>query len=94
MDRNICIGFIVGVVGVLVVIGLAFGLVHIFNTKNGSSKTIQKGLSPCLKSLENDGYCDDVNNFAACNYDGGDCCGENVDTTFCHLCNCIGNSNY
>ena len=89
MDRNIYIGLIVGVVGIVAVIGLAFGLVHILNSKNRSSETLQKGLSPCLQSLENDGYCDDVNNHDACNFDGGDCCGDNVDTTFCHLCDCL-----
>ena len=25
-----------------------------------------------------DGYCDDVNNNIGCTYDGGDCCGSNV----------------
>ena len=25
-----------------------------------------------------DGTCDDKNNFAGCDYDGGDCCGPNV----------------
>jgi hypothetical protein len=34
-----------------------------------------------------------VNNIAACNYDGGDCCGENVRFQFCNqdsgLCKCI-----
>ena len=27
-----------------------------------------------------DDYCDDGNNNQECNYDGGDCCGPNVDT--------------
>ena len=30
-----------------------------------------------------DNYCDDFLNTAACGYDGGDCCGEDVDTTYC-----------
>ncbi len=31
--------------------------------------------SGCGKALfKGDGYCDDVNNNAACGYDGGDCC--------------------
>ena len=29
-------------------------------------------------SLHADGYCDDVNNNEACFFDGGDCCGSNV----------------
>ena len=35
-----------------------------------------------------DNYCDDVNNNADCSYDGGDCCGPNVDTTYCTDCEC------
>ena len=30
-----------------------------------------------------DGYCDDGTNTAECNYDGGDCCGSNVNIQFC-----------
>ena len=30
-----------------------------------------------------DGFCDDVNNNDQCNWDGGDCCGENVYTDYC-----------
>ena len=38
-----------------------------------------------------DGYCDDITNNMACNYDGGDCCGDNVNTQYCSECQCIGN---
>merc|ERR1712108_125494 len=38
--------------------------------------------------LGGDGICDDFNNFASCNFDGGDCCGSNVNTHFCHECKC------
>ena len=38
-----------------------------------------------------DGYCDDVTNNMECNYDGGDCCGDNINTQFCTECQCIGN---
>ena len=44
MDRNICIGFIVGLISVVVVIGLAFGLVHILNTYSGIKLMITKVL--------------------------------------------------
>ena len=33
-----------------------------------------------------DGYCDDQNNKEACFFDGGDCCGPNVFTDFCTVC--------
>ena len=37
-----------------------------------------------------DGYCDDGTNIAACNYDGGDCCGSCVLTEYCSNCDCLG----
>ena len=36
-----------------------------------------------------DGVCDDENNNAECQYDGGDCCGDNVDTSVCTECQCL-----
>ena len=39
-----------------------------------------------------DGYCDDVINNQECNYDGGDCCGGNVNTDYCDECFCFPNS--
>ena len=36
-----------------------------------------------------DGYCDDENNNPGCNYDGGDCCGANVNKLYCSECLCI-----
>ena len=36
-----------------------------------------------------DGYCDDGNNNQECNFDGGDCCGPNVNTEYCTECQCL-----
>ena len=36
-----------------------------------------------------DGECDDVNNNEACFFDGGDCCGSNVNTQYCNICQCL-----
>jgi len=36
-----------------------------------------------------DGFCDDDNNNDACDFDGGDCCGDNVQTTYCSACQCL-----
>ena len=36
-----------------------------------------------------DGYCDDINNNQACFFDGGDCCGSNVNTQYCTECLCL-----
>ena len=37
-----------------------------------------------------DGYCDDDNNNEGCDWDGGDCCGENVKMDNCTYCECLG----
>ena len=41
-----------------------------------------------------DGFCDDTNNIEECNYDGGDCCGINVQKNFCVNCTCTGRCKY
>ena len=35
-----------------------------------------------------DGWCDDENNNESCGFDGGDCCGPNVNTQYCTECIC------
>merc|ERR1711934_403825 len=39
-------------------------------------------------SWANDMWCDDENNNADCNWDGGDCCGD-VNTNYCTDCTCL-----
>ena len=41
-----------------------------------------------------DGFCDDMNNIEACNYDGGDCCGVYVDKRYCVECKCKSKFNF
>ena len=55
-----------------------------------------KGLNSFLKTdgggkwgWVNDGFCDDMNNNEKCEFDGGDCCGVNVDKRYCLDCRCI-----
>ena len=36
-----------------------------------------------------DGFCDDGNNTPGCDFDGGDCCGDDVKTEYCEECQCI-----
>ena len=36
-----------------------------------------------------DSYCDDENNNEGCNWDGGDCCGDSVNTMYCSVCACL-----
>ena len=45
-------------------------------------------LNGCGSSV-GDKFCDDWLNTAACKYDGGDCCGRNVDKTYCKECKCL-----
>ena len=37
-----------------------------------------------------DGWCEDENNNAGCGFDGGDCCGPDVKTSYCSACECLG----
>ena len=39
--------------------------------------------------FKGDSYCDDENNNAACDWDGGDCCGDDVSTVYCTTCECL-----
>jgi hypothetical protein len=41
--------------------------------------------------LIGDGFCNDKTNNAACNFDGGDCCGYNINTNLCSDCKCYFN---
>ena len=43
----------------------------------------------CNQGWIGDAYCDDINNNVACNFDGGDCCGSNVNTEYCLECLCL-----
>ena len=46
--------------------------------------------SPCgFPNYKGDSYCDDENNNCGCEWDGGDCCGENVNTQWCSACQCL-----
>ena len=38
--------------------------------------------------LIGNGFCNDEANTADCNYDGGDCCGPEVDKKYCADCIC------
>ena len=37
-----------------------------------------------------DGYCDDATNNVQCGFDNGDCCGLNINTQYCQVCQCLG----
>ena len=42
-----------------------------------------------LPDVKEDAFCDDENNNAGCNWDGGYCCGDNVLTNYCTHCECL-----
>ena len=56
----------------------------------GSSSSSSSGSwgSYCPSYWTGDGYCDDCLNDEANGFDGGDCCGDNVRTWFCDICEC------
>ena len=39
--------------------------------------------------LVGNGFCNDDTNIAGCNYDGGDCCGYNINSEHCTECTCF-----
>jgi len=41
------------------------------------------------QNWKGDNYCDDENNNSGCEWDGGDCCGDNVNTQYCKECACL-----
>ena len=58
--------------------------------ENFTTTTTTTTAPACQKPhWKGDGWCDDMNNVASCDYDGGDCCGNNVKTTYCTKCECL-----
>ena len=43
----------------------------------------------CNSGWIGDNYCDDINNNMDCSYDGGDCCGCNINADYCSVCACL-----
>jgi hypothetical protein len=43
----------------------------------------------CKPSWIGDGFCDDINNNEGCYFDAGDCCQDNVNTSYCDECLCL-----
>ena len=43
---------------------------------------------------KHDGFCDDGNNHAYCDFDGGDCCGSCINTKYCVECECLDDDFY
>ena len=63
-------------------------------TPTGSGGTTTSSITTsiggeCNQGWISDAYCDDINNNVGCNFDGGDCCGSNVNTQYCTECLCL-----
>ena len=63
-------------------------LKEIFNFSEMESSNYCSGTCATV-SYKGDGYCDDENNNCGCEWDGGDCCGSNVNTQLCSGCECL-----
>ena len=48
-----------------------------------------EGPGCCRPQWIGDGECDDINNTKECQWDGGDCCGDDVATDHCTVCECL-----
>ena len=62
---------------------------------NATSTTTTTTPAPCTgtcynSSWKDDKWCDDGNNNCGCDWDGGACCGDNVNTFYCTKCECLG----
>ena len=58
-------------------------------TTTGQGTTNPTTAGGCNTGWIGDTYCDDINNNMDCSYDGGDCCGCNVQTDYCNVCGCL-----
>ena len=56
-----------------------------FISSNNCSKLFWYKIKLCI----GDGFCDDIANTLACDYDDGDCCVEDPNTDYCVICDCI-----
>ena len=54
-----------------------------------SSTTTTTAVQTTCNMFTGDSTCDDINNNMECGYDGGDCCGCDVDTFYCTECQCL-----
>lgn len=59
---------------------------EIGTTEQSTSETTEGCPQP---SWVGDLYCDDATNIAICDYDGGDCCLEEVQVDYCNECLCL-----
>ena len=66
----------------------ALGIIKVTKAIN-NKKSLNFLLGCTNPAWVGDGYCDDVTNNMECNYDGGDCCLDPVNTQYCSECQCL-----
>ena len=69
-----------------VMVSYKFDRRNTFHSKNTFLNADNGGASSWI----GDGFCDDMNNNEACDYDDGDCCGLSTRKNFCIDCICKG----
>ena len=60
-----------------------------FEQRDGQSNNRKRTWGCKFPNWKGDGTCEDENNNVGCEWDGGDCCGPNVNTRFCKRCQCL-----
>jgi len=68
---------------------LSFTVIAIYSFKLEANEPSTRKEGCIVPSWRGDNYCDDGNNNEGCDYDGGDCCGSNVNKTYCQNCECL-----
>ena len=59
------------------------------NSEDFGAEGGQDEEDPCIGWYVGDGYCDDECNVENHDFDGGDCCGDDVETWYCTECACL-----
>merc|ERR1712223_1954089 len=72
---------------------LSFAVIAIYGFKLEANEPSTRKEGCIVPSWRGDNYCDDGNNNEGCGYDGGDCCGSNVNKTYCQNCQCLDPTN-
>merc|ERR1711994_563729 len=72
---------------------LSFTVIAIYGFKLEANEPSTRKEGCTVPSWRGDNYCDDGNNNEGCDYDGGDCCGSNVNKTYCQNCECLDPNN-
>merc|ERR1712156_42123 len=77
----------------VVAFALSFTVIAIYGFKLEANEPSTRKEGCIVPSWRGDNYCDDGNNNEGCDYDGGDCCGSNVNKTYCQNCECLDPNN-